>query len=61
MVELILQDCLTFDTEAIRTQEFVQDQLGLPYLKITTDYSDTDEGQLATRLEAFIELLASQF
>ena len=61
VVELILQDCLTFDVEAIRTQEFVQDQLGLPYLTITTDYSDTDEGQLATRLEAFIELLASQF
>lgn len=32
-------------------------QLGLPILEIPVDYSQSDEGQLKTRLEAFIEVL----
>ena len=29
----------------------------VPYLAIETDYSQNDSGQLATRIEAFIEIL----
>jgi len=32
-------------------------KLGLPILEIPIDYSKSDEGQLKTRLEAFIEVL----
>ncbi|MCR4804605.1 MAG: 2-hydroxyacyl-CoA dehydratase family protein, partial [Clostridia bacterium] len=30
---------------------------GVPYMAIETDYSQSDSGQLATRLEAFLEML----
>ncbi|RMD57973.1 MAG: 2-hydroxyacyl-CoA dehydratase, partial [Nitrospirae bacterium] len=33
------------------------EELGLPFLKIETDYSLEDMGQLRTRIEAFIEML----
>jgi len=32
-------------------------QQGLPVLEISSDYSESDHGQLKTRLEAFIEVL----
>lgn len=30
---------------------------GVPYLKIETDYSKADSGQINTRLEAFMETM----
>jgi benzoyl-CoA reductase/2-hydroxyglutaryl-CoA dehydratase subunit BcrC/BadD/HgdB len=35
----------------------VHDEMGLPYLAVETDYSLTDQGQLSTRLNAFVEML----
>jgi benzoyl-CoA reductase/2-hydroxyglutaryl-CoA dehydratase subunit BcrC/BadD/HgdB len=34
--------------------------LGVPALDISGDYSESDEGQLKTRIEAFIEILHTQ-
>ena len=33
------------------------EQINIPYLAVETDYSTGDSGQLATRLEAFLEML----
>ena len=33
------------------------EELGVPYLKLETDYSTTDSGQIETRIAAFIEIL----
>jgi benzoyl-CoA reductase/2-hydroxyglutaryl-CoA dehydratase subunit BcrC/BadD/HgdB len=30
---------------------------GIPLLRIETDYSDEDTGQLRTRVEAFLEMI----
>ena len=30
---------------------------GIPYMKLETDYSDGDLGQVSTRLSAFIEMI----
>jgi benzoyl-CoA reductase/2-hydroxyglutaryl-CoA dehydratase subunit BcrC/BadD/HgdB len=30
---------------------------GIPMLRIETDYSDEDSGQLRTRIEAFLEMI----
>jgi benzoyl-CoA reductase/2-hydroxyglutaryl-CoA dehydratase subunit BcrC/BadD/HgdB len=30
---------------------------GIPLLRIETDYSDEDAGQLRTRIEAFLEMV----
>lgn len=56
VVEVVLQACHTFNVEAARTSERME-KLGVPYLKLETDYSSSDTGQITTRLAAFIEML----
>ncbi|HEY3424640.1 MAG TPA: 2-hydroxyacyl-CoA dehydratase family protein, partial [Negativicutes bacterium] len=35
-------------------------ELGIPVLEVPIDYSTSDQGQLRTRLEAFIEVLGER-
>lgn len=55
VIELVWQACLTYDVEAARVRKLVEDELGLPYLKITTDYSPADTARIAARVEALVE------
>jgi len=43
--------------ESHKTRRVVEDELGVPYLKLETDYSTTDSGQIETRVAAFLEML----
>lgn len=54
VVESVLQACHTFNVESARMQETVEGA-GIPYMKIETDYSNGDMGQIETRIAAFIE------
>ena len=36
---------------------FCRDTLNIPYMAVDTDVSDSDIGQLTTRIAAFIEML----
>ena len=56
VIEVVLQACHTFNVESYKTREMVE-ELGVPYLKLETDYSTTDSGQIETRIAAFIEIL----
>lgn len=56
VVEVVLQACHTFNVESAKMRKAVED-LGVPYMKLETDYSTTDSGQLKTRIEAFLEML----
>mgnify|MGYP000581468225 CR=1 FL=1 len=56
VVESVLQACHTFNVESARMQEAVEGA-GIPYMKIETDYSNGDMGQIETRIVAFIETL----
>lgn len=56
VVEVVLQACHTFNVEATPMGRMVED-MGVPYLKLETDYSTTDSGQIETRIAAFIEML----
>ena len=38
-------------------RRFVNEEKGIPYMNVETDYSQTDVGQLNTRIAAFIEML----
>lgn len=58
VVEVLLVACHTFAIESDSVKQFVTGEKGIPYLAITTDYSTADQGQIDTRLGAFIELLA---
>jgi len=55
VVELIWQACLTYDVESYRIKRFVEEELGLPYLRIETDYSPSDSARIAIRVEALFE------
>lgn len=55
VVELIWQVCLTYDVESRRVRELAEDELGLPCLRIETDYSPSDSARIAVRVEALFE------
>lgn len=57
VVEIVLQACHTFQIEARRVEKMVRDEKQIPYLKLSTDYAQNDAGQIATRIEAFIEMM----
>lgn len=56
VVENVLTACHTFNVESALMQKAVEGA-GIPYLKIETDYSAGDQGQIDTRIAAFIETL----
>ncbi len=56
VAEVVLQACHIFNIEAVRMQRAYK-QAGVPYMKLKTDYSTNDAGQVETRLGAFIEML----
>src|SRR3712207_140563 len=56
VIELVLQACHTFNVEATKVSRAVEEH-GVPYLKLETDYSQSDKGQMETRIAAFIEML----
>jgi len=56
VVELVWQACHTYNVEAELVKRFVTEELGLPYLKIETDYSPSDLENIRLRVEAFLAL-----
>ncbi|HNR99349.1 MAG TPA: double-cubane-cluster-containing anaerobic reductase [Planctomycetota bacterium] len=58
VVQYVLQFCHTYNIEAIRVEKTLKAK-GIPQIKIETDYSREDSGQITTRIEAFLEKLGS--
>lgn len=56
VVEVDLQACTPYCVESFQIKQLCE-QINIPYLAVETDYSTGDSGQLATRLEAFLEML----
>ena len=56
IVEVALQACTPYCVESFQIKQLCE-QINIPYLAVETDYSTGDSGQLATRLEAFLEML----
>ena len=54
IVEIIWQCCLTYDIESAMTRELAS-KLNLPYLRIETDYSPSDNARIALRIAALYE------
>lgn len=57
VVEMTLQACHTYNIESYGIRKFVNEEKGIPYISVETDYSQADIGQLNTRIAAFIEML----
>jgi benzoyl-CoA reductase/2-hydroxyglutaryl-CoA dehydratase subunit BcrC/BadD/HgdB len=60
VIELVWQACLTYDVESWKVRKLVEEELHLPYLKITTDYSPSDSARIAGRVEAMLELVRAK-
>jgi benzoyl-CoA reductase/2-hydroxyglutaryl-CoA dehydratase subunit BcrC/BadD/HgdB len=60
VIELVWQACLTYDVESWRVRKLAEEELNLPYLKITTDYSPSDSGRIAVRVEALLETVRAR-
>ena len=56
IVEVDLQSCTPYTVESWEVRGLAG-ELGVPYLSLETDYSQSDRGQLETRVEAFLEML----
>lgn len=52
----VLRGCIPYDFE-VRNVEKLSEQLGIPVIRIETDYNTEDTEQIKIRLEAFIEML----
>ncbi|MFO7749278.1 MAG: double-cubane-cluster-containing anaerobic reductase [Desulfobacteraceae bacterium] len=57
VVDLTWQACHTYNIESFHVSRLVQDDFGLPFLHIETDYSEADTEQLRVRIQAFIEMM----
>jgi benzoyl-CoA reductase/2-hydroxyglutaryl-CoA dehydratase subunit BcrC/BadD/HgdB len=55
VIDLIWQACLTYDVESFFVKQLAEKDLGLPYLRIETDYSPSDSARIALRVEALFE------
>jgi benzoyl-CoA reductase/2-hydroxyglutaryl-CoA dehydratase subunit BcrC/BadD/HgdB len=60
VIELVWQACLTYDVEAWKVRQLVEEELRLPYLKITTDYSPSDSARITSRVEALFEMVRAK-
>ncbi len=60
VIDLIWQACITYDVESYLVRELAEKELGLPYLRIETDYSPSDSARIALRVEALFETVRQQ-
>jgi benzoyl-CoA reductase/2-hydroxyglutaryl-CoA dehydratase subunit BcrC/BadD/HgdB len=56
IVDYALNFCTPYQMEAFTIEKAAQ-EAGIPIMKIDTDYSAEDMGQLSTRVEAFLEMI----
>jgi len=60
VIELVWQACLTYDIESLQVRKLAEEELHLPYLKITTDYSPSDSARISARVEALFETIRAK-
>lgn len=56
VIDLIWQACHTYNVESWSLEKHVRDKLGLPFLKLETDYSDSDRERLRVRIQTLLEM-----
>ncbi|MHA1679376.1 MAG: 2-hydroxyacyl-CoA dehydratase family protein, partial [Promethearchaeota archaeon] len=58
IISHVLKFCDVYGTDRSKFKEFVQKQHGIPVLDIERDFSTSSVGQMTTRIEAFLEMVA---
>ena len=57
IIDLVWQACITYDVESYLIKKLTKEELGIPYLRIETDYSPSDSTRIALRVEALFETI----
>ncbi len=57
VIDLTWQACHTYNIESHFVAGLVKNQLGLPFLQLETDYSQSDIETLRVRIQAFLEMI----
>jgi benzoyl-CoA reductase/2-hydroxyglutaryl-CoA dehydratase subunit BcrC/BadD/HgdB len=60
IIDLIWQACLTYDVESYLVRKLSEKELGIPYIRIETDYSPSDSARIALRVEALFETVCTR-
>lgn len=60
VIDLTWTGCHTYNVESYSLRRFLQNTTDLPFIQIETDYSDSDGGQLAVRVGAFLEMIKTR-
>lgn len=55
VIDLSWHACLTYDIESVHIKKLVENELNLPFLRISTDYSPNDTASIGLRVQALIE------
>ncbi|HQM46837.1 MAG TPA: 2-hydroxyacyl-CoA dehydratase family protein [Smithellaceae bacterium] len=56
----MLHACHSYNVESHKIKEHVTGKHKMPFLKIETDYSQSDVGQIRTRVEALFEIVTKK-
>lgn len=57
VIDFVLTACHSYNVESYKVGRHVTEKHELPFLKIETDYSGNDEGQIRTKVEALLEMI----
>jgi len=60
VIDLIWQACITYDVESRAVKRLCEEELGLPFLKIETDYTPSDSARIGVRVEALFETVRAR-
>jgi len=55
VIDVILQACHSYNIESYRIEHHVQDKHDLPFLKVETDFTESDRAMIKTRVQALFE------
>jgi len=58
VIDVVLHACHSYNVESYKVGTHVREKHNLPFLKIETDYSGSDVGQIKNRVEALFETIA---
>jgi len=59
IIDLVWHACLTYSVESFWIKKLAEQELGIPYLQIDTDYYLADAERIGMRVEALVETVAS--
>jgi benzoyl-CoA reductase/2-hydroxyglutaryl-CoA dehydratase subunit BcrC/BadD/HgdB len=55
VIDVILQGCHSYNIESHRIERHVRDKYRLPFLKVETDFTESDRAMIKTRVQALFE------